>query len=819
MEKLPDYEVLGKFYLGREYDLAKRELGSRRIDYDARDLTTHALCVGMTGSGKTGLCISLLEEAAIDGIPAICIDPKGDLGNLLLTFPHLKPSDFLPYLEQGEATKQGLTIEELATQTAERWEKGLASWEQNGARIQRLRDAVDMQIYTPGSSIGTPLTALKSFDAPPQEVLDDDDAFREMVSSAASGILALLGIDADPLSSREHILLATIFDRAWRSGRDLDLAELIRSIQTPGIDRIGVLDLESFMPGDQRAKLANTLNNLLASPSFAGWLQGEPLDIQRLLYTPSGKPRISILSISHLNDAERMFFVTLLLSEFVGWMRSQPGTSSLRAILYMDEIFGYFPPTAKPPSKTPMMTLLKQARAFGIGIVLATQNPADIDYKGLANMGTWFLGRLQTQRDKDRVLDGLEGAANSQGQSFSRAEMSQTLSALGNRVFLMNNVHDDAPTIFQTRWALSFLRGPLSKPQIQGLMKERKSEGAAQRQTFPEDRPASPPKAPSSPIGKRPILPPEIPEKFWIPDRAASHEARTIYRPTLIAQASLHFVKASPAIDHWMDAHWLVDCSEGTPEPVWDRAVEWNSSIRLSPSPDDGFLFADVSADLINPKKYKEWEKQLADFLLRHKPLMIYQSKALKKSSLPGQDEEDARIEMAMQAREARDAEVEKLQAKYATKLKSLQSRILTAEHRVQREREQAKTQQNQSLINLGASIFGALLGNKIASKSNLGKASSAARSLGKAQAQKNDVIRAEESLDELLQEQHRIEEECRQEVDQIAGRFSPENLKLDPIEIPMRKSDLRIQLLGLLWVPYQVDSLGIARPLVDWES
>ncbi|MFO0065273.1 MAG: ATP-binding protein, partial [Pirellulaceae bacterium] len=323
-----------------------------------------------------------LEEAAIDGIPAICIDPKGDLGNLLLTFPQLKPSDFLPYLEQGEATKQGVTIEELAAQTAERWEKGLASWEQNGARIQRLRDAVDMQIYTPGSNIGTPLTALKSFDAPPQEVLDDDDAFREMVSSAASGILALLGIDADPLSSREHILLATIFDRAWRSGRDLDLAELIRSIQTPGIDRIGVLDLESFMPGDQRAKLANTLNNLLASPSFAGWLQGEPLDIQRLLYTPSGKPRISILSISHLNDAERMFFVTLLLSEFVGWMRSQPGTSSLRAILYMDEIFGYFPPTAKPPSKTPMRTLLKQARAFGIGIVLATQNPADIDYKG-----------------------------------------------------------------------------------------------------------------------------------------------------------------------------------------------------------------------------------------------------------------------------------------------------------------------------------------------------------------------------------------------------------------------------------------------------
>ena len=458
--------------------MTQRKVGSEPVLYESKQLTTHAVCVGMTGSGKTGLCLSLLEEAAIDGIPVIAIDPKGDIGNLLLSFPELRGEDFLPWVDPDEAARKGLSREQFAEQTAALWREGLATWGQDGARIKRFLDAADLAIYTPGSSAGLPLTVLRSFAAPPPALINQTEAYRERVGSAVSGLLALMGVNADPITGREHILLANVLDHSWRAGRDLDMAGFIHAVQSPPFDKVGVIDLETFYPAKERFALAMKLNNLIASPGFAAWMEGESLDVSSLLYTREGKPRVSILSIAHLSDSERMFFVTILLNELLAWMRTQPGTSSLRAVLYMDEIFGYFPPTANPPSKTPMLTLLKQARAFGLGIVLATQNPVDLDYKGLSNAGTWFLGRLQTKRDKDRVLDGLEGAREATGQSFNRQEMDQLLSALGNRVFLMNNVHEDQPQVFQTRWALSYLRGPLTREQIQTLMAPRKQAQA-----------------------------------------------------------------------------------------------------------------------------------------------------------------------------------------------------------------------------------------------------------------------------------------------------------------------------------------------------
>ncbi|HSG70368.1 MAG TPA: DUF87 domain-containing protein, partial [Planctomycetaceae bacterium] len=486
---LPNYEKLGAFYLGKKYDLDADKVSDDLILYDSKDLTTHAVCVGMTGSGKTGLCLTLLEEAAIDSIPVIAIDPKGDLGNIFLTFPELKPKDFRPWVDESEAARAGLSADEFAEKTAQLWKDGLAAWGQAPARIKRFRDAVDMALYTPGSSSGLPLTVLKSFNAPPQKILEDTDAFRERVSSAASGILALIGIEADPVRSREHILIANILQTAWQTGRDLDIASLIREIQNPPFNAVGILDLETFYPPKDRTDLAMTLNNLLASPSFASWLEGEPLDIKRLLYTQEGKPRLSVISIAHLSDPERMFFVTILLNEVLSWIRTQPGTSSLRAILYMDEVFGYFPPTKNPPSKTPMLTLLKQARAYGLGVVLATQNPVDLDYKGLSNTGTWFLGRLQTERDKARVLEGLEGASAEAGKSFNRQEMEATLAGLGQRVFLMNNVHENEHVTFQTRWALSYLRGPLTRQQIKTLMDPLRP-AQAELPKSPPERPA-----------------------------------------------------------------------------------------------------------------------------------------------------------------------------------------------------------------------------------------------------------------------------------------------------------------------------------------
>src|SRR5688572_611864 len=471
----PDYEKLGVFYLGREYDAASGKLQDGLVLYDSKDLTTHAVCVGMTGSGKTGLCLSLLEEAAIDGVPAICIDPKGDLGNLLLTFPNLAPSDFEPWVDAGEAVRKGQSVAQHAAATAENWKEGLAEWDQAPERIARLRAAADVVIYTPGAETGQPLSVLRSFAPPAPELLADAGALRDRVASVVSGLLSLLGVDADPLGSREHILLANILEGAWRQGLSLDMTGLIQAVQKPSFDKLGAFDLETFFPARDRLKLSMGLNSLIASPGFATWMSGEPLDAQRLLFTPEGKPRLAIISIAHLNDAERMFVVTLVLNELIGWMRAQSGTSSLRAIFYMDEIFGYFPPSANPASKPPMLTLLKQARAFGLGCVLATQNPVDLDYKGLANCGTWFIGRLQTERDKLRVIEGLKSAQAASDDTNYEALMSN----LTQRVFLMRNVHEDAPVLMKTRWALSYLRGPLTGAEIARAMSSRKAAAAS----------------------------------------------------------------------------------------------------------------------------------------------------------------------------------------------------------------------------------------------------------------------------------------------------------------------------------------------------
>ena len=814
MPSAQDYEKLGSFYLGKKYDLGGRKLLDDLVNYDSKDLVTHALCVGMTGSGKTGLCLSLLEEAAIDGVPAICIDPKGDLGNLLLAFPKLAPSDFQEWIEPAEATRQGKPMEQLAEETAARWRNGLNDWHQDADRIQRYRDAVDITIYTPGSNIGVPMTVLKSFDAPPPAVREDAETMREKISAASSGLLTLLGIDADPLTSREHILLSNIFNQSWKNGNNLSLEELIRQIQTPPIKKIGVIDLDSFYPASDRVKLAMSLNNLLASPAFAGWLEGQTLDIKGLLYTSEGKPRLSILSIAHLNDAERMFFVTIFLGELLAWMRAQPGTGSLRALFYMDEVYGYFPPSAKPPSKPPMLTLLKQARAFGLGIVLATQNPVDLDYKGLSNMGTWFLGRLQTQRDKDRVLDGLEGASMQQGSAFDRQTMERSLSALGNRVFLMNNVHDDGPTVFQSRWALSYLRGPLSRDQISKLMADKRKQpqpSASSRQAAGSLSTAG------GESNTRPIVPADVTEKFLIPTKIAGAKARMVYRPAILSQSSIHFVKSSADVDYWQDVQLLVDIDQEVPDPLWEKAKRIEPDVlQLGNQPEDAFAYAELPVALSASKNYASWEKSLKEYFFRHTQCTVYTCKALKQTSAPGVAEMDARIEFSHKAKELRDQAIDKLKIKFGDKIRSFQTRILASQQKLEREKEQANAKQMEGFFNIGTTILGALLGNKIASSTNVTRAASAVKGMGKAAAQKGDVMRAQESYEELMAAKDELERECQDEIEIVTSQFSVENLALEAIDIPIRKADTKTKLLALVWVPWQVDGQGIAKPLID---
>src|SRR5688572_6288179 len=556
----------------------------------------------MTGSGKTGLCLSLLEQAAIDGVPAICVDPKGDLGNLLLTFPNLAPADFEPWIDAGDAQRKGLSTAELAAKTAENWKKGLAEWGQEPARIAKLRAAADVAIYTPGAETGLPLSVLRSFAPPGAAVLADAGALRDRVASMVSGLLSLLGIEADPIGSREHILLANLVEGAWRQGLSLDVAGLIQAVQKPGFDKLGAFDLETFFPAKDRLKLAMQLNSLIASPSFATWMQGAPLDAQSLLYTSTGKPRIAIISIAHLNDAERMFVVTLVLNELIAWMRAQPGTSSLRAILYMDEIFGYFPPTATPPSKQPMLTLLKQARAFGLGCVLATQNPVDLDYKGLANCGTWFIGRLQTERDKLRVIEGLKSALS--GQELSDSDLERLMSSLTQRVFLMRNVHDDAPVLLKTRWALSYLRGPLTGPEISRAMAARKVPSAAIA-AAPHPQASAPAAAQSS----RPAIGPGIAE-YFLP--ATKGSGPVLYKPMVLGLAKLHYVDSKLALDEWQTAGWLAPFDDGAGNASWEdasRDSRWKS--RMTPTPATEAEYAELPGSALRAASYAAWAKAL----------------------------------------------------------------------------------------------------------------------------------------------------------------------------------------------------------------
>jgi hypothetical protein len=810
---MSEYEKLGVFYLGRAYDPETSRVRDEALLYDAKDLTTHAVCVGMTGSGKTGLCIALLEEAALDGIPAIAIDPKGDLGNLLLSFPRLRPADFLPWLDPAEAARDGRTPEEHARWTADSWRKGLAKWGQSGDRIARLRESADLKIYTPGGSAGIPLTVLRSLTAPPPQVAGDEDALRERILSAVSGLLALVGVEADPIRSREHILLSALIDRAWRGGRDLDLASLIREIQSPPFEKLGVLDLESFFPSKDRFELAMTLNHLLASPAFGAWSRGEPLDVGRLLYTAEGRPRIAIVSIAHLSDAERMFLVTVLLNEVIAWMRTQPGTGSLRALLYMDEVFGYFPPTANPPSKTPMLTLLKQARAYGLGVVLATQNPVDLDYKGLSNAGTWFLGRLQTERDKARVIEGLEGASAAAGAGFDRARTERILAGLGSRVFLMNNVHEDEAVVFHTRWALSYLRGPLTRDQIARLMAEPKQSLESSSQVSGAALPAS--EAVSTVGSDRPVVPPQVEEYFLPVGGTARPGGRLVYRPALLGVATLHYTKARTDIDVWKSVALLAPIGEDQGLLIpWEGATAIEGGApELGDDPEEGAEFAPLPSVAARPTSYARWSKMLRTHLYRSHPLRVWRCASPRATSRPGESEGEFRAQLRQVLHEKRDLELEKLRKRYAPKLARLADRIRKAEQKVERERSQYRQQKMQTVVSLGSTLLGALFGRKLGSATNVGRATTAARGAGRAARERGDVARARDDVEALQRQLQELEVELAERLEGVREQLSEEDLVCEELPIRPRKADLTVDRVALVWTPWRVGPEGIAEP------
>ncbi len=784
-----DLEKLGAFFLGHRLS-GEGGAAEPRLDepvlYDARDLTTHALCVGMTGSGKTGLSAVFLEEAALDGVPAIAIDPKGDLGNLLLTFPELRPTDFEPWIDPEEAARRGRDPKTHAAAVATMWREGLARHGQDGERIRRLEAAVERRIYTPGSTAGRPLSVLGRLTPPTGPT--DPEALREEIAAHASALCALLDLDADPITSSPHILLSQLIAHAWAAGRAVELADLVRGVLDPPFDRVGALSLDDFFAPTDRKKLGMRLNNLLASPGFAPWLEGEPLDIESLLRAPDGRPRLSILSIAHLGESERMFFVTLLLSKLVAWMRGQPGTSSLRAMLFMDEVFGFFPPVADPPSKRPMLTLLKQARAFGVGVMLSTQNPVDVDYKGLSNCGTWLLGRLSTERDVDRVVEGLAGAA---GAPIDEAALRATLAGLGSRRFLMRNVHEDAPILFETRWAMSYLRGPLTRAQIGALAGPTEAPAAAPTPAAPAGRPKA----------ERPALDASIPQRFLtpLPGRGALE-----WRPAVSARTQLHYAHRYSGLDEWVTPS-VVSPLGRTAAKSWE-GLEAVDDLRGADEPSEDGAWLPVPAFVTKRGGLTALAKALKTTLHRTKTLEVYRCAAHKEWSQPGETRAAFTARMEQLAREERDLALAQLREKAAPKLQRLKDRIERAEDKVEREKDQYRASQVNTAVSVGSTVLGALFGRSV-----VGRATSAARGATRAAKERADVQRAEEDVKELTEELRALEREVEEDLRALRER----EVAAPPIEaqaVAPRKGDLVVEDVALLWRPYRTGEDGVTR-------
>lgn len=797
---MQDYEKLGQFYLGRRFDPSSGKPAEDLILYDSKDLVTHGVCVGMTGSGKTGLCIALIEEAAIDRIPVLVIDPKGDMGNLLLQFPNLSPEEFLPWINADEAARLNQTPEQYAAAQAEAWKKGLEQWGQDGRRIAKLSESADFTIYTPGSSAGTPVSVLNSFACPAAGVLEDRESVADLVTSATTALLGLIGLQVDPIKSREHILISNIIQHHWAQGRDVDIGSLIRSIQTPPMQRIGAFDMDSFYPARERFELALALNNLIAAPGFAAWLEGEPLDAGRLLYTPEGRPRVSIFSMAHLSEAERMFFLTLLLNQVVAWMRSQPGTTSLRALLYMDEVAGYLPPVANPPSKKPLMLLFKQARAFGLGVLLATQNPVDLDYKALSNAGTWFIGRLQTDQDIDRLVKGISAGAAERDYDLRRS-----IAALGKRVFLMKNIHEDAPEVFQTRWCLCYLRGPLTQAQIRRLSAARRAAASPPSAAAA----AVPATAAATGTANRPSLPPQVPE-FFLPVRGIKPSgAAVFYRPFICGIGDVHFGVGQDVhrvfIAEIADAALAVNWDESRAGDFDDRSMD-----REPASPAE---FAPPAAAAFKPENYKTWERDFADFLYRTTRLDLYRSPEFKIVSNPGESEGDFRVRISQLAREKRDKAADALREKYGARVAALEERIRKAGQRLDKEKADVRQAGLQTAVSIGATLLGAFLGRKTLSTGNIGRASTAVRKGMQTAKERSDIETASENLETLRRQREELEAEFAEELKALEAGADPMLQKIEGISQSPKRADVDVRLVALLWIPHWKTPDGAIHP------
>ncbi|MEA3491075.1 MAG: DUF87 domain-containing protein [Campylobacterota bacterium] len=775
------YEKLGLFYMGRDVEREGMAPTDALTLLKNKNFTTHAAIIGMTGSGKTGLGIGLIEEAAIDNIPSIVIDPKGDMGDLCLTDPSFLATSFEPWVKD-EARAKGREPNLYAQQIATEWREGIESWGQDISRVQKF-NSVKKTIYTPGSSAGISINIMASLEAPPNEIMNDSDTLSSFLKSTVTSLLSLVGIEANPIDSKEYILLAQIILENWTDGHSISIERLIGSIINPPFKKVGVLPLDSYYPQSERFKFATRLNALIASPSFSSWLQGVDLDIQRLLYDEDGRARIAIFSIAHLNDNERMFFVTLLLNRYIAWMRQQSGTSALKTLLYMDEIYGYFPPTKNPPSKEPMLLLLKQARAYGVGVVLSTQNPVDLDYKGLSNIGTWFIGRLQTTQDIDRVIDGLGGKV---GSGFDRGDIKQILSSMPKRTFFLKSAHLDDIRLFSTRWVLSYLKGPLKRGDISILMESQK-ESAKSKDT-PKDTIS---REDQSLYDNYNTIDSSIPQYYEVDARGEN-----CFSPTLRAYTKVGFYSQSRGIDEKEESTLML-----VVDPL-DIDLDWKSAEpsedhfdRLPREAPKGAKYTKLPDFIYRDRGLKRAVKSLSDMLYRDKKLELYRCRSPKLESKPHEILGDFKVRLQDLLNSEKEEDIEALKERYGKKESLLIDRLQRAMDRVEKEQSDVSSKMTDTAITAGMAILGALFGRKSSAKigSTLTKGSRILK-------EKGDVTRAEEKAQAVQTKIDDLGEELEERVDQLMDRYSIDNCTIESFSIKPRRADVVIDDIGLVW-------------------
>ena len=823
---MKDYK--GKFFLGRTYDPKKKEITDKDLLYDPDDLTTHAVVVGMTGSGKTGLCIDLLEEAALNNIPALMIDPKGDITNSLLHFPNLLPDDFQPWVNPDDARRDGKSVEQVAAETASLWKNGLEKWDIGSDRLQALQDSASFAVFTPGSTAGIPVSILASLKAPEIPWDENVEVIQEKISGTVTALLGLIGItDIDPVRSKEHILLSNIFEHSWKRSKDLDMSELILQIQNPPFEKLGVIDVNSYFPEKERFELSMLLNNILAAPAFQSWINGEPLDIQNMLFRLDGKPRHSVFYIAHLSDAERMFFVTLLYSTVETWMRTQKGITSLRAIIYFDEIFGYLPPLGNPPSKIPMLRMMKQARAFGVGQVLVTQNPVDLDYKGLSNAGTWFIGKLQTERDKKRLLDGLEGAS----PGLDRKTYDRQISTLDKRVFLLHNVHEKQPELFHTRWAMNYLAGPLTRTQLDELNKMVGADiiGSEYLDSIipppGDDSPSYKTDFPADSIHKvendvsstRPKVPSGVGEYFLPNNLTLSQALKTsdrdlpqdletkglIYRPFLFSQARVRFLKRNLNLDYEITPTTLVMEIDNLGRVQWE---EWISNTvdmdTFDRKPLSEAVYASLESPLTDTKKLRELEADFADWIYYEYKANVLANETLKVYAGPQVPKADFRKMIRDAADEEKQAEIDKLEASIEKKVETIKDRLMREERELKADEKELSQRKLEELGTYADTVFGLFTGRRRKLTTSLTKRRMTSQA-------KDDVEESVETIKQYQADIEKLKSEMEQEINDIEQKWDDIINEVTEIPVQPYKKDIMVELFGVAWYPYYVVESG----------